>query len=76
MMNYVPRVGRRLNHGHPVRSWRLDFVRESWSGGLVDGRIVDLRIADHTHEEGAFLGERLLLLAVENLRQLVVMVLL
>lgn len=72
--SFVP-IGRRLNHWQAIGDWRLHFVRESWRGGLVDGRIVDLRIADHAHEEGPFLGQGLLFLAVQDLGQLVVVVL-
>lgn len=49
---------------------------ELWGAGLVDGRIVDLRIADHAHEEGALLGQRVLLLAVHDFGELVMLLLL
>lgn len=70
----LPRTGRRLNHWHAIRGRCLNFVRESWSGS-VDGRIVDLGIADHANEEGPFLSEGLLLLLVLDLCQLIVVVL-
>lgn len=75
VISYLPRGGWRLNHGHAIGGRCLNFVRESWRACLADVRIVDLRIADHTHEEGSFVGERLFLLAVQDLGQLVMVVL-
>lgn len=62
-------LGRRLNDWRSVDNRRERERRLH----LVDGRIVEFRIADHANEERSLLCERLFALAIEDFGQLVLL---
>lgn len=55
---------------------RIAFGGHARGARLVDGRIVDFRVANHAHEKRSLLGQRLFSLAVEDFRDLVGLLLL
>lgn len=63
--------------GRPIASRWRHFHGDPRRARLVDGRIVNLRVADHPHEERALLGERVLLARIfRDLHEVVVLLLL